>query len=318
MLNFKHKKLLISIVSRLIIVLFILATSFFIKKNQSHNVIILSIPKMGTHLVLKTFTLQGKKYKSSVCDKIVKNFYKKKGFIHLWCNDVFELFFKKNKKKYFSFIPFLQLKKETKRKMCNGIKFNNREIIWDHFYFIEELKIFFEEQPKIKKIIPIRDLRDTLLSLLFFISKKETIYNSLSLYHKNRPYKEWLKLSFHKKLSELINNDYLKIEIENALYFLATKNTLVTKFENLVGTKGNGVSELQRIELKKIYDFANIKYTSNMIEKTAANLFGNTRTFRSGKIGEWKKHFTNEHKKEFKKQLGKYLIEFGYEKDDNW
>ena len=55
-----------------------------------------------------------------------------------------------------------------------------------------------------------------------------------------------------------------------------------------------------------------------MIDKTAANLFGNTRTFRSGKIGEWKKYFTDENKEEFKKHLGKYLIEFGYEKDDNW
>ena len=41
-------------------------------------------------------------------------------------------------------------------------------------------------------------------------------------------------------------------------------------------------------------------------------------TFRSGKTGEWKKHFTPEHKKIFKNVAGELLIRLGYEKDDYW
>ena len=41
-------------------------------------------------------------------------------------------------------------------------------------------------------------------------------------------------------------------------------------------------------------------------------------TFRSGKTGEWKKHFTEEHKKIFKEAAGDLLIRLGYEKDGNW
>jgi hypothetical protein len=41
-------------------------------------------------------------------------------------------------------------------------------------------------------------------------------------------------------------------------------------------------------------------------------------TFRSGKTGEWKKYFTDEHKKIFKNLAGDLLIKFGYEKDNNW
>ena len=41
-------------------------------------------------------------------------------------------------------------------------------------------------------------------------------------------------------------------------------------------------------------------------------------TFRSGKTGEWKKHFTEEHKKIFKEVAGDLLIKLGYEKDSNW
>ena len=41
-------------------------------------------------------------------------------------------------------------------------------------------------------------------------------------------------------------------------------------------------------------------------------------TFRSGKTGEWKKHFTQEHKTTFKKVAGDLLIKLGYERDQDW
>lgn len=41
-------------------------------------------------------------------------------------------------------------------------------------------------------------------------------------------------------------------------------------------------------------------------------------TFRSGKTGEWKKYFTDDHKKAFKDVAGDLLIKLGYEKDNNW
>jgi hypothetical protein len=41
-------------------------------------------------------------------------------------------------------------------------------------------------------------------------------------------------------------------------------------------------------------------------------------TFRSGKTGEWKKHFTPEHMKLFKDVAGDLLIRLGYEKDNDW
>jgi phage gpG-like protein len=41
-------------------------------------------------------------------------------------------------------------------------------------------------------------------------------------------------------------------------------------------------------------------------------------TFRSGKTGEWQKHFTEEHKKIFKNVAGDLLVRLGYEKDSNW
>lgn len=41
-------------------------------------------------------------------------------------------------------------------------------------------------------------------------------------------------------------------------------------------------------------------------------------TFRKGKIGAWRDHFTPEHKSMFKQVAGDLLIELGYERDNNW
>jgi len=45
---------------------------------------------------------------------------------------------------------------------------------------------------------------------------------------------------------------------------------------------------------------------------------GKSPTFRSGRTGEWKKHFTEEHKRTFKDVAGDLLIKLGYEKDNDW
>ena len=41
-------------------------------------------------------------------------------------------------------------------------------------------------------------------------------------------------------------------------------------------------------------------------------------TFRSGKTGEWKKYFKEEHKQIFKDVAGELLVRLGYEKDNDW
>lgn len=41
-------------------------------------------------------------------------------------------------------------------------------------------------------------------------------------------------------------------------------------------------------------------------------------TFRSGKTGGWREHFTDEHKRLFKDVAGDLLVRLGYEADDDW
>jgi len=43
-----------------------------------------------------------------------------------------------------------------------------------------------------------------------------------------------------------------------------------------------------------------------------------SKTFRSGKSGEWKKYFKPEHKALFKEVAGDLLTRLGYEQDNDW
>jgi hypothetical protein len=45
---------------------------------------------------------------------------------------------------------------------------------------------------------------------------------------------------------------------------------------------------------------------------------GKSHTFRSGKTGGWREHFTDEHKKLFKDGGGDLLVKLGYERDNDW
>ena len=43
-----------------------------------------------------------------------------------------------------------------------------------------------------------------------------------------------------------------------------------------------------------------------------------SKTFRTGKTGEWKKYYKDQHKTLFKEVAGDVLVRLGYEKNNDW
>lgn len=97
-------------------------------------------------------------------------------------------------------------------------------------------------------------------------------------------------------------------------------NILVTSFEKLVGPKGGGDPEMQIKEIKRIAQFLNVDITESRVKTICEKLFGGTGTFRAGRIGDWKDHLTNKQKDALKAMPGfnELLIELGYENDTHW
>jgi hypothetical protein len=91
------------------------------------------------------------------------------------------------------------------------------------------------------------------------------------------------------------------------------------KFENLVGSQGGGENEIQLQELRKILNFMGLKLTDYDIEALAADIFyKNSRTFHRGQVNQWKDLFSDRLKNHFKHECGELLRALGYEKSNSW
>ena len=97
-------------------------------------------------------------------------------------------------------------------------------------------------------------------------------------------------------------------------------NILEIKYEELIG---NEIDTFCRIF--KHYRFSNVQKRLGLdlaeklkLENVRSRKDLKNNHIRNGTPGDWKNHFTNEHKKLFKKLYGDLLIKLGYEKDDEW
>ena len=166
------------------------------------------------------------------------------------------------------------------------------------------------------KIILIRDPRDCLISQLHWLLKTHSwIIFSESNYIDKLKFKDQLNyviLYPDKKFG-------MRYQFSTVKNMSHVSNLHIIKFEDLVGPRGGGCLEKQVSVLKKLASYFGFQDLSNKEYLSIANsLFGDTNTFRKGKIGGWKNCFSNAHKDLIKQRLGEELIYFGYEKDLNW
>lgn len=95
-------------------------------------------------------------------------------------------------------------------------------------------------------------------------------------------------------------------------------NVLLIKFEDLVGAKGGGTQEAQLKAVADIARHLDKDFSEIKVQSVANALFGNSYTFQKGQIGRWREYFDDDLKNLFKQYGGKLLIELGYEEDFNW
>lgn len=172
--------------------------------------------------------------------------------------------------------------------------------------------------PRFLPYLILRDPRDVAVSLVYYVTGME----------KNHPlhqyYSSTLK-TFDERLLvsiqgiELPNPKTHNIarQFENYLGWLDCPGLHFVRFEDLIGDRRSSLAAitdhfLQRVETLSVSREKIIDALDSSINPSRSS------TFRSGKTGEWKKHFTEEHKRAFKDVAGDLLIRLGYEKDNNW
>lgn len=182
-----------------------------------------------------------------------------------------------------------------------------------------EKNIKLIRENKFKTIVLIRDPRDVIVSMYYYFGKRHAAKCGLD-YELDR---DKLIMLYITKWYTTPNPDiptgfYLKGDYQAFLDWRKFPNVHFTTYEALVGGKGGGNDEIQKKEIHALANFLTITLADDELIMLADSLYGDTATFRSGRIGSWKDHFTPEHVQAFKKYAGDLLIKLGYEKDYNW
>ena len=178
-------------------------------------------------------------------------------------------------------------------------------------------KVFHLMQEKsIRSIMLIRDPRQIVISHYKYVTYIEVTHYSHHFFKNLKDDNE--------RLLAVINGVENKVEsidkiLDSYSDWLTNSDTLVVKYEDLIGEKGGGRYSAQIDVLNKISSFLGIKINENEIKKLTESIFStDSPTFRSGRIDSWRGELSNEHKELLKQKVGAWLIRYGYEKDLNW
>ena len=172
-----------------------------------------------------------------------------------------------------------------------------------------------------KIIILIRDLRDVIVSYLFYAhwNRREILEDPI--------YRDPILTDIIQGVGKPIycQADIIPQNIRT-LNIFRHFDAHVVKFENLIGDRGGGSIEAQVKEIQGICDFLNISINEAQMSYITENLFGLrpldeknknlSATFRSGQIGGYKKYLNESHLKLIESLYGDYLNEYGYTEAD--
>ena len=169
------------------------------------------------------------------------------------------------------------------------------------------------------KFIPyfiFRDPRDVVVSHVFYVTDMEA-------HHVHHEYYAALP-DFNARLNvSILGRPDISIEFPNIadrfvpyLNWLDCVEVLSIHFEDLINDRSAALSRIMDHFLAHVP----LQAPRQLILESLESSINPSRspTFRSGKTGEWKKYFTEEHKRLFKNVAGDLLIRLGYEKDNDW
>jgi hypothetical protein len=177
-----------------------------------------------------------------------------------------------------------------------------------HAYYknIAKVNDFFENETR-KDFLVIRDPRDFIVSYSYWIKKNLLAWPYESTLEINQLIDMWI----YQRRFSIINN-------YNWFYFDWINNNpkaFVIKFEDLIGSQGGGSDQKQIETLIRMMEYLEVEPTDKLLKHVQDNLFGSTGTFREGKIGAWKREFTDEQKNLFHEKYSDLLNKLGYSID---
>ena len=158
-----------------------------------------------------------------------------------------------------------------------------------------------------------RDPRDVVVSHVFYVTDMEATHVHHDHYQSLPDFDARLNVSILGRPDVDIEFPNIADRFAPYLGWLDHHEVLSVHFEDLINDRVSALARIMEHLLARIPVPSSRQLILDSLESSINPK--RSPTFRSGKTGEWKKHFTDEHKRIFKDVAGDLLIRLGYEKD---
>lgn len=162
-----------------------------------------------------------------------------------------------------------------------------------------------------------RDPRDMLVSQVFFATNMNEEHGMHEYYKSLPDFGERLKVAITGIDQDGLYMVSVKQRYASVFEWLEQPNVMCIRFEDLINKRDTTLDAMLDEVESTGYEIPTPreKALSVLVEAIQPK---KSHTFRSGKTGGWREHFTEEHKKLFKDMTGDLLLKLEYEKDNDW
>jgi hypothetical protein len=162
-----------------------------------------------------------------------------------------------------------------------------------------------------------RDPRDMLISHVFFATDMHEGHGMHEYYQNLSNFDERLKVA----ITGIDQNGLYMVDVnkryQGVFEWLEQPAVLCLRFEDLIHKRDEMLNAMLDQVEKTGYRIPTPRPQAlEILVETIQPK--KSKTFRSGKTGEWKKYFKPEHKSLFKEVAGDLLVRLGYEQDNDW
>ncbi len=223
--------------------------------------------------------------------------------------------------KYVAADPIRTITKDGRRRQANEILADLRDVPsgvigWGYIEATPE-NVSFLCRPDLVNYFIYRDPRDMLVSQVFFATDMNEEHGMHEYYNSLPDFGERLKVAITGIDREGFRMVSVKQRYEGVFQWLEQKNVMCLRFEDLINNRDATLNamldEVERTGYK--IPTPREKALPVLIEAIQPK---KSHTFRSGKTGGWREHFTEQHKQLFKDVAGDLLVRLGYEKSNDW
>ena len=162
-----------------------------------------------------------------------------------------------------------------------------------------------------------RDPRDMLVSQVFFATDMHEEHGMHDYYNSLPDFGARLNVAITGIDRDGLKMVSVKQRYEGVFQWLEQRDVMCIRFEDLINNRDVTLNAMLDEVEKNGYKIPTPREKALPILVDAIQP-KKSHTFRSGKTGGWKEHFTEEHKNLFKDVAGGLLVKLGYEKDNEW